>query len=411
MNISVPQVTIETRKISFAGAKIISRLLFFNMFLVVFGYGLAVLTDGASVGPMAGFKLVVIAISYLFTIKYKGNAKLSSVFDSGRTPILFGIFILLSTLWSNSFGRSLQNAIVLVFPMIYIYTSVFIMVKNYGMRKTLYLFHKMLIWTFCIPLVAYILTTPSLGDSNIYGYEEGQAFVSNHYGWASAILILTLLGIYHRIRKNIFFTILGLIAILLSFYLILISASRSSMVSLALGLGIFILSYRGAGRLLKISIVIAGILTISYLLADPESGINLALKRTDTQQEVGERRWWSTDVMLDLFQDKPHLWLVGVGFFDHNELITSSVELEGYHNSYWEVLFGAGAPLFLVFASFMIFRPILNYWRYFSRWILLLPPFLLIPFFESNITGGQFLFFPWFTFMFILNVRKKYWKN
>lgn len=410
MNISVPQDIIETRKISFAGARLVSRLLFFNMFLVVFGYGLAVLTSGASVGPMAGFKLLVIAVSYFFAIKYKGNAKLSSIYESGRTPIIFGLFVLLSILWSNSFSRSLQNAIVLVFPMIYIYTSVFIMVKSYGMRKTLYLFHKMLIWTFCIPLVSYILTTPSLGDSNIYGYEEGQAFVSNHYGWASAILILALLGIYNRIRKNTLYSFIGLIAMLLSFYLILISASRSSMVSLALGLGIFIISYRGAGKLLKISMVVVGILAISYLLADPESGLNLAIERTDTQQEDGERRWWSTDVMLDLFDNNPRLWLSGVGFFDHSELMASGVRLKGYHNSYWEVLFGVGAPLFLVFSSFMIFRPIKNYIKYFSRWILLLPPFLLIPFFESNITGGQFLFFPWFTFMFILNVKEKYWK-
>jgi hypothetical protein len=410
MNISLPQEIIQTRKISFAGAKLISRLLFFNMFLVVFGYGLAVLTGGASVGPMAIFKLLVIAISYFLTIKHKGKAKLSSVYESGRTPIFFGIFVLLSVFWSNSFGRSLQNAIVLVFPMIYIYTSVFIIVRSYGMRKTLYLFHKMLIWTFCIPLVAYILTTPSLGDSNIYGYEEGQAFVSNHYGWASAILILALLGIYNRIRKNTLYTFIGIIAMLLSFYLILISASRSSMVSLALGLGIFIVSYRGAGKLLKISMVVVGILAISYLLTDPESGLNLALERTETQQGDGERRWWSTDVMLDLFEQNPQLWLTGVGFFDHTELIESGVRLKGYHNSYWEVLFGLGAPLFLVFSSFMILRPIKNYIKYFSRWILLLPPFLLIPFFESNITGGQFLFFPWFTFMFILNVKEKFWK-
>lgn len=410
MNISVPQNIIKTKKISLAGAKLISGLLFFNMFLVIFGYGLAVLTGGASVGPMAGFKLFVLAISCIVVLKYKGKTKLSSVFDSGRTPIIFGIFVLLSALWSNSFGRSLQNAIVLVFPMIYIYTSVFIMVKHYGMKKTLYLFHKMLIWTFCIPLVSYILTTPSLGDSNIYGYEEGQAFVSNHYGWASAILILAILGIYNRIRKSTLFTFIGMIAMLLSFYLILISGSRSSMISLALGLGIFIVSYRGAGKLLKISMVIVGILAISYLLADPESGLNLALERTDTQQEDGERRWWSTDVMIELFQGNPSLWLTGVGFFDHTELMFSGVRLKGYHNSYWEILFGVGAPFFFIFSTFMILRPIKNYIKYFSRWILLLPPFLLIPFFESNITGGQFLFFPWFTFMFILNVKEKYWK-
>ena len=56
----------------------------------------------------------------------------------------------------------------------------------------------------------------------------------------------------------------------------------------------------------------------------------------------------------------------------------------------------------------MIFRPFYYYAKYYSKYFLLITPFAIIPFFESNLTGGQFLFYPWFIFMLLFNIPPYY---
>jgi len=390
----------------------VSLLLCLNMALVILGYGLAVLTGKASVGPMAIIKPIILFLSFIYVWNKKRNLNFSTVFSSGQTPLFFSLFVLLSVLWSQQPSKSIYSAVTLVLPIIYIYMSVDLLIRKYGIQETMLLFHKMLIITFSIPVIAYLITTPSLADTNIYGFDEesGQAFFSNHYGWASTILILSIIGMYRQIRKNIFAHIIAIIALLLSTYLILISGSRSSIISLALAIVIMLFRYKGISTFYKTFILISSIAGVLFLLADEDSGLNLALTRTETQREQGEARLDITNVMLNHFDKNPDLWIRGLGFFNHKPLKDSPLGINGYHNSYWELLFGLGVPVFLLFLSFMVFRPILNYSRFFSKWVLIFPPILLIPYFESNVTAGQFLFFPWFTFMFLLNVKKKYWR-
>ncbi len=79
-------------------------------------------------------------------------------------------------------------------------------------------------------------------------------------------------------------------------------------------------------------------------------------------------------------------------------------ELGSYHNSYLEIFFGGGIILFILFCLFMVFRPVGNYFKYYSKIFLIFPPLAIIPFFESNLTGGQFLFYPWFMLMLLFNL-------
>ncbi len=83
-------------------------------------------------------------------------------------------------------------------------------------------------------------------------------------------------------------------------------------------------------------------------------------------------------------------------------------ELANYHNSYFEILFGLGVPLFILFMVFMLYEPIKQFLKRVSKYDLLLIPLVIIPFFESNLTSGQFLFFPWFSYVFALNAKKKF---
>ena len=79
--------------------------------------------------------------------------------------------------------------------------------------------------------------------------------------------------------------------------------------------------------------------------------------------------------------------------------------LGSYHNSYFELLFGLGVPLFLLFLVFMLFEPLIQFFKRVSRYDLLFIPLAIIPFFEGNLTAGQFLFFPWFSYIIALNSK------
>jgi hypothetical protein len=149
---------------------------------------------------------------------------------------------------------------------------------------------------------------------------------------------------------------------------------------------------------------------IIYFLSDPNSSINFAKSRSHKQEQVGEARFETAGVMIEHFNNEPTLWLTGVGMFNFEYLKNKDV-LHAYHNSYYEVLFGAGLPLFLLFMSFMFFRPVFRFVKYYSKCTLLLPPLIILPFFESDLTGGQFLFFPWFIFILLLNAKIKFWNK
>lgn len=413
MSPSPTKKVLEMKTTSLWKSGAVAVLLFLNMFMVIFGYGLAVFSVGVTVGPMQKIKLGILFISFIHVFSLKRNFNFSSVFSASRLPFVFSLLILVSCFWSDDLLSSFNKAQTLIIPMLYIYFSIELLIKKHGLHYTMQLFHKMLMYTFSIPIIAYLLTSPSLTASNIYGYMEDsdQVFVSNHYGWASTILILTILSIYNYIKSNSFYRILSLITILFCFFLILVSASRSSMFSLLLGIMFLLFFFKGTNKFLNVFLIIFFVSGLFYLLVDETSGINLAIQRTDLIQQGGESRLEVTKIISNHFNQNPILWFTGMGFYDHSVLERSNALIKGYHNSYWEVLFGLGLPGFILFLNFAFFRPLKNYFRFFSKWSLLLPPLIIIPFFESNITGGQFLFFPWFIYIFLLNVRKEYWQT
>ena len=112
--------------------------------------------------------------------------------------------------------------------------------------------------------------------------------------------------------------------------------------------------------------------------------------------------------MFSYFNSHPLNWVTGIGVFNYS-LIHGKTNVLTYHNSYWEILFGLGLPLFFAFLSFMVFRPLYRFIKFYSKYTLLFIPLLIIPYFESNLTAGQCLFFPWFTYMLLLNTKLKFW--
>lgn len=386
----------------------VARLLFLNSLFVIAGYALANFTGGISIGPIRIFKNVFLFISLAYLVFTRKIFNPWKVFDSGFVPIILGILLLYFSLESSVIADSLNKTLTFFIPFLYVYFSLSYLIVNFGIRLFLRGLHYGVLIVYSIPLITYIISGSSIATTNIYSTDQGQLFASNNYGWSATLYILSYLFVWKDIKlkkiAKITFAILLLIAVILFFT----SASRSSWLSMAITMVPFFLAYKGIHLKYKVAIIIIAVGLISFLLSDPNSSINFAKEKTEKQEKAGEARFEVAKIAYDGFNEEPTLWLTGTGLFDFS-MVKNNQDFAGYHNSYWDVLFGAGIPLFLVFLSFMVFRPALRFIEYYYKYTLLFAPLLIIPFFESDLTGGQFLFFPWFTYMLLLNAKIKYW--
>lgn len=387
----------------------VAWLLFLNGLFVIGSYALSNFTGGTSIGFVRVFKNIFLFISLAYLIISGRIINPGRIFDSGLVPVIFGILIFYVSIPSSVIGESLSETSTFFIPFIYVYLSLSYLIANFGIKLTLKGLHYSVLIIYSIPLITYLLSGGSIRNTNIYvAGNEALLFASNNYGWSATLYILSYLFVRKDIKlkkiSKIFFGILLLVAVILFFT----SASRSSWFSMSVTMIPFFISYKAMSLKYKVVVIILALGFISFLLADPNSSINFAKEKSKKQEQSGEARFETAKIVYDHFNDQPTLWITGTGLFDFGGIKNKAI-LGGYHNSYWYILFGVGIPLFLVFLSFMVFRPMLRFIRYYSKYTLLFAPLLIIPFFESDLTGGQFLFYPWFTYMLLLNAKIKYW--
>jgi O-antigen ligase len=383
-------------------------LFFLNMVFVILGYGLATITDGNSVALLNIIKSTLLFVSLIYVLLKKGAVNIYKVIPSLPFVLVFSfasiLFCLFNPKWFSSFNRLL----VFIIPFFYVLITVSYLVKRYNVFNTVIIFHFLLFISYCIPPLSYYFTSKNLAATNLYGYNEelGQAFYSNHYGWSAVIFIFSSLFLYHHLRLRISAKLLIGLMSMFSLFILLISSSRSSLVSFVLGMLVYIFRVKQGNKMVKVLMVVFAVISAVYFLSDSDSAVSLALRRTDEQSEEGDDRLAISTYMIEIFRDNLVYILFGVGYFNY-EFIEGITHVSTYHNSYLEVLFGAGLPLFLLFLYFMILIPLKRYISYYSQFTLMFFPLIIIPFFESNLTAGQFLFFPWFFFILLLNSRKK----
>jgi O-antigen ligase len=389
----------------------VAQLLFVNGFIVIISYGLAFMTDKASVGPMLVVKSVFLFFSFSFLILKKRIISPHIIFDSGNTPLFFCVAMLLFVMFTNDPITSLDYVIKFAIPLLYVYYTISYLIAKYGIILTLKGIHWGILIIYSIPFIAFVFQGGSLTDSNLYGYEEGSgdAFVSNHYGWSSTLYILSFIFIWKSIKLTLKGRIIFSALLIIALFLLITSANRASWLSLIVLAIPFFTSYKGLNFIYKILAVLLVVALVFYFIDDPDSGLNFAIEKSIAERETGESRFEVTDAVLNKNREEPVRWIVGNGLFNY-DVLKGKTLLTAYHNSYWEILFGAGIPLFLVFMSFMFVRPIINFLKYYSKFTLLVAPLIIIPFFEFNLAGGQFLFFPWFSYMFLLNAKIKFWE-
>ena len=390
---------------------LVFRLLIVNMTLVIGGYALSVLTNKASVEPMRMIKYGILLFSMLHLVVYKHTA-LKILAPYFQLLILLSTTFILFAAFTPVPASSVARVLTYIVPFLYVAFAVGYLLLRYPLLDVLLVFVSAINWVYFIPVASYFLSGGTLSDTSIYqpaDSEEATAFISNHYGWSGTLFLLTGLDLLRNRQlpqwRQFLIVVFGIIAA----YLVLLSGNRTSWLSLLLVAIIFIFKYRRLFSYQKLVISLIPVGLILYLLQDPNSAVNSRIEKTRTQQKKGESRFIRSGKMLAYFNTSPSLWITGVGMFNTKQIriITGT---EGYHNSYFEVLFGAGIIVFAFFLYLIVIRPGWYYLRFFSTHYLFFLPLLIIPFFESNLTGGQFLFFPWFIMAILMGYSRTFAK-
>jgi len=380
-------------------------LLNINAMLVIIGYAIAVYTNLESVYAMKIVKsfLLILSCVILFKDMHLNRNPIPS--PTFIYILIFSFWIFLMAFFADNVSYAITKSLNFLFPFLYLYIALHNLLNKYSALELLKAFIRTINLIYAIPVLAFLVSGVGFGEFNIYGYggKEGQFFVSNQYGWACAVFVISAVDLWLNTRLTSLYKIFLFVGVLIALYLSLISGNRASWVSILLAMLVFILRLKNIRTDFKIIIATIPIVAIIWFYQMPDSSLQTRLTDTENQLEKGEARFNTARLALNKFDDNKLLWITGAGMFNYEELIHGE-GLGDFHNSYLEVLFGGGIILFLLFINFTVFRPLYYYITYYSKYFLIIPPFFVIPFLESNLTGGQFLFFPWFILMLLFNI-------
>jgi O-antigen ligase len=387
-------------------------LLSINAGAVIIGYALAVATHSASVPLMKLFKQVILVFSIFYVILQPDFRKsLRALNNTGLVFFLSGLLPVLAVFTEDVLG-AIGRVQTLIVPLLYVMFSMSILLYRYGQIQLIKWFCWMTTVVYAIPVLSYVVYGGGFSGRTIYAGQgtENLVFISNQFGWASSMVLISSFCLLTIAQPSTRMKILLVPLYLLSIYLIIVAGNRTSMLAMVLSFVVLLLRTKTIGLFPKIILILIPLGFVYYLQGVENSAIDFLIQRTKRQQEVtGEGRLNIMNVVLKAFDRSPWYWITGVGIFDGSALNKGEEDFNGYHNSYWDLLFGLGVPLFLLFMKFMLFDPLKVFVQRVSKIDLVFIPLALIPFFESNLTGGQFLFFPWFMYIFLLNCHKDFY--
>lgn len=369
-----------------------------NAFLVVLGYGLR----GASfqLVKLGRTGLVVISLVWLFA---KAGNYLYEF--QGRKSWMLWFFILIN-LYALAFSVDFMYSLVRIsawFPFL-IYINYFIVYLFRKYDKETARLKILQIFNFCYlyPVIGVYIFGNPLVQSDIYGADVG-GFKSNVLGWASIVLFVTSIDIITNGQPKLIYKRIIIGVAVLGLLVLSITGSRSGYLSLAITLMIIIANSNRIAFSSKIFMCIATVGLTYYMLNDPKSAINARIEKSEMQAKKGEVRLEMATLALRVLDNNPNLILTGFGYdnFRNGIKAYTGIELElPSHNSYLELLTTTGAISFLFFFFCFFLNALVQYILYDIKKFVYLPTLLIIPFFESNLNSGQFLFFPWMTFLF-----------
>lgn len=370
-------------------------LLLLNAVLVLVGYALVIFTAGAIQSVMFWVKAFVFLISLmnLLTVPYH---YLYHAMERYKPYWILSIFLLCSAIYASDPLYSLLRTCLFILPLWYVYCSMYVLCYKYSVKQVEQSWVYALLLIYLIPAICLVLSGNLFTSLNLYYIRstayESIGFVSNHYGWSSTIVLacsLTLLAT-NKSPKQVSYWLLVTLS-LLSTYIIIASGNRTSW--LVLFLLICRITYQRFNRISgqQLMLVFGIGIMIFIFVNDADSAISLRLAKTYSQLEAGESRVNRLWDALSYVQNNWIVLLVGWGMFSPPEELVQNM-----HNSYYEVLFGVGLPVFIGLCRTLVYLPLISIAKNNTLLVLVLIPLLIIPYFESNLTIGQFLYMPWF---------------
>lgn len=374
------------------------KLFLFNCSFVILGYGINTITGQALLTPVKAIRMLVLGVSIILLIRHYYYSTKDRNFGSYHFLLLY--IILSGTIFSYNISYSLNRAITFLFPIFYLMVFFKYATSKYSISAIGKEISNYFQITYAIPILVFAIFERSFGSTYLKG--DVQAFVRNHYGWSSILFLLCSADLLLNYKVPNWRKWLTLPLLPIAFYILLASGSRSSWLALALTSLVFLVRLNSIPIWVKPLLFVVASIPIFSFLNDSDSALYARWEKTQLQLEKGEdasdRIYW-LNLVLHEFNENPTRWLTGRGFFNYEGL-----PFKGYHNSYYEILFGCGVFVFAYFLYLFLLRPAYFYFRYYSKYFLTFFPLVIIPFFESNLTGGQFLFFPWFTYMMFYSI-------
>jgi hypothetical protein len=341
------------------------------------------------------FLFSLIFVNYI--ILFYKNIQYIKVLNPFYLIIIFGF---LSNIWSpDKTVITFVKTLTFLLPLLYILQTIRILHSNFNLFNL-----KKILWlgfyiVYVSPLIIYLIFEKRFESTYLSLYV--QYFKHNQYGWASILYLLLTFDIYKNYKNNRFFILINAILVPVAFFVLFTCGNRSTWLSSGISIIIFLFLIKNNYSLLKKGFISLFLIICFFALnLNPESSLNIAKERTLIQLSNGMEaslRFKFASIGFYNFNQTPYKCLFGNGLF--NYLGLDGIGSHGYHNSYYEILFGFGILIFVIFVRSMVILPLKNYLKYYAKNSILLAPLIIIPFFESNITGGQFIFYPWFSIM------------
>jgi len=369
-----------------------------NVFLVILGYSMR--DNVFQVVKAVRTGLVFISLFGLFL----AQGEIKYVFNDKQNWVLW-TFLLLNLAvipFSVDFFWSVGRLAAWVPFVIYVNYFIIYLFRQYtkdeAQIKLLQIFNIVYFYPVLIMLVNGVM----FRTENIYG-QNIAGFKANVLGWACTIFVLTGFDLFINRKDLQWVKRLFLAMAILSLWGIVLTGSRSSYVSLAAATLVLVLRSQQITFNYKVFISLFIFAFAYYIITSPDSVINLRSQYAEIRQTKGEIRFELAEQALETMMKYPTLIFTGFGFdnFKSGLYAYGGIKTElASHNSYLELLFSSGIFTFLFFVIFFAFNAFVKYITYDSKFFVYMPMLLIVPYFESNLNAGQFLFFPWMTFLF-----------
>jgi hypothetical protein len=386
-----------------------------QVFLLIFGYASYTLLGSGSVEIISIIRLLfcILSIAYLVMVFW---------LKKGNFLILFLIFIWFILVVSVSiFSTDIQKSYIEI-AKIFIFLFYFALytayvVDKYGKIQTLTFYKKLFLAIYIIPVLSFYLLAFKLpssilvigGENGLYGHIIG-LFLSNQLGWSSVFSLALVLDLLID-ERNKKYQLLYRVLIVLCIYAGLISMARVVFLVWIIILGWYFFIRKETNfkyRILLASMMGAGFTIVVILI--PSKMLDLALIQVRLSEDshvytAESPRKESARLAYKVFNSDIRYQLTGLGIKNikqHCNKVNIEQARNGLHNSYLEILFGTGIISSLFFFSIFITWSLFKYLLYYiRRYISFLIPFILAGT-ENNFGSGQFMFIPFFMFIFFL---------